>query len=343
MQIEIKKLSGTEIEISGELPSADFDNFWTEAVEKVSARTDLDGFRPGKIPENILIQKVGESEILEEAAQLALESLWPKILTEKNMEPLGHPEIVITKLARGNPLGFKIKTVVLPEVKLPDYRGIATGILSRTDSEITVGEKEIADALEYLRKARAKDAAAGGEQIAPELNDDFAKSLGNFKNLEALKDNLRENIKIEKTIKQSEKKRMEVLDTVSREAGMEVPPVLIDFEKQKMISELKENLTGIGLTWEHYLDHIKKTEEDLKSEWGTEAEKRVRYGLTLREIAKAEKIQVDNDELEREVTLLMSRVPPEEASNLDPQKLKDYAYGIIRNEKVFKILEGPKK
>ena len=338
--LDIKKLTGTEIEISGELETDKFNAFWKAAVEKISARTNIDGFRSGKIPENILVGKVGEAEILEEAAQLALEDLWPKILVEQNLEPIGKPEIVVTKLAKGNPLGFKIKVVTLPEVKLPDYRDIAIKVLEKPNPEISVEDSEIENALEYLQKARGKNDSTTGE--LPEINDDFAKSLGGFENLDQLKTNLKENIKGEKTIKQAEKKRMEVLDTISQDSKMEIPPILIDFEKQKMLGELKENLAGIGITWEHYLDHIKKTEDELKAEWSPEAEKRVRYGLTLREIAKAEKIQVSDDELENEVTMIMSRVPKEEASALDPQKLKDYAYGIIRNEKVFKILEQPK-
>ncbi len=337
MNLELKNLSGTDIEISGELEAPAFGQYWQEAVLKVSARTKIDGYRQGKIPENVLISNVGEAEILEEAAEMALEDLWPKIIKEKNIEPIGKPEIVITKLARGNPLGFKIKSVTLPEIKLPNYKDIAASVYWRTEPEIKVENSEIDSALEYLQKARAKDdLPAGG---SAEINDDFAKNLGDFQNLEALKANLAENIKAEKIIKNGEKKRMETLDSIAGACNIEVPPILVEFEKQKMVGELKENLSGIGIAWEHYLDHIKKTEEDLKKEWALEAEKRVRYGLTLREIAKAENVTVSEDELQNETMLILSKVPKEEAKSLDPQKLKDYAYGIIRNEKVFKILE----
>ncbi len=338
MTLDIKKLSGTEIEISGELESSVFNNFWADAVEKISARTKLDGFRQGKIPENILVEKVGEGEILEEAAQLALEETWPKIILEQKIEAIGKPEIIITKLARGNPLGFKIKTTVLPEIELPNYRDIAKKIFERTDPEIIVEDKELDGALEYLQKARTKDNPTAGE--ATEINDEFAKGLGNFNDLNALKQNLRENIKIEKTIKQGEKKRMEVLDSIAKGAKIDIPGVLIEYEKQKMLGELKENLAGIGLQWEHYLDHIKKTENDLQNEWGPEAEKRVRFGLSLREIAKKENIEIKKEELESQVTKLLANVPVEEANSLDPEKLRDYAYGIIRNDKVFKLLEN---
>ncbi|MDP3784883.1 MAG: trigger factor family protein, partial [bacterium] len=188
-QVEIKKLASSELEISGEVPAEEFQKSWEEALKQIGEKARLDGFRPGKAPEKILIEKVGEGEILEKAAELCLKETWPKIVTENKIEALGPPEIVITKLARKNPLGFKIKTAILPEVKLADYKKIAGEVMSGPAEEITVAEKEIEGALEYLRKSRAKDPAAlgagGAPSELPELNDEFAKNLGSFENLEA--------------------------------------------------------------------------------------------------------------------------------------------------------------
>ena len=223
---------------------------------------------------------------------------------------------------------------------LPDYRALAKPILEKTE-EIKVEEKELADALEYLKKSGEKDSAGGGAGGGlPELNDDFAKSLGKFENLEALKNALRENIRFEKELKLRDQKRTAIIDAIARETKVELPELLIKTEKEKMLAELKASLADMGLAWNHYLDHIKKTEEDLRKEWGPEAEKRVRWGLALREIASAEKIEVSDNELKKETEYLRSRYLPEEQAKLDQKRLEDYAYGIIRNEKVFQILEG---
>ncbi len=341
MKLDIKKLGFAELEISGEIEADAFGKFWGEAVKQIGETTELAGFRPGKAPEKILIEKVGEGEILERAAQLALEETWPVILEENKIEALGRPEIVITKLARGNPLGFKIKTATLPEVKLADYNKIAKEIMSRPTEEITVEEQEVERALEYLRKSRAQDPARGGaDGVSPELPDEFAKGLGNFENLEALKKNLSENIKLEKEIKLREKKRTELLDAIAAASQMEIPALLVEAEKQKMFSELKGSLSEMGLAWEHYLNHIKKTPEDLSKEWTGQAQKRVRYGLALREISRTEKIEVREDELEKETQYFLSRYLPEERAKLDLGRIRDYAYGIVRNEKVFELLEN---
>ncbi|MDP3762860.1 MAG: trigger factor [bacterium] len=325
MKLEIKKLPDSEVEISGEIPAEKFGVSWGRAVKEISSRTEIPGFRKGMTPEKILIEKIGEGEILEEAARLALQEAWPKILEEEKIEALGRPEIVITKLARGNPLGFKIKTAVLPEVKLADYKKIAGEIAARTENVSETSEAEVGRALEYLRKSREKDG------LVPEANDEFAKTLGNFENLDGLKKMLGANIKLEKTIKLREKKRMEMLDGIASASEISLPPVLVEAEKEKMLAELKKNLAGLGLEWGHYLGHIKKTEEELGAEWKNEAEQRVRRGLVLREIARVEKIEVSEEELGQEA-----------GGELDQKGNRDYAYGIARNEKVFKLLENGK-
>lgn len=104
----------------------------------------MDGFREGKVPENVLLANIPEMQILEEMAEMALNEHYPKILEDKKIDAISRPEISIIKLARNNPLAFKIKTAVLPEIKLPDYKDIAKKILSKvTDAEknIEVSEK----------------------------------------------------------------------------------------------------------------------------------------------------------------------------------------------------------
>src|SRR3989344_6106668 len=326
--IEIKKLPDSEVEITGEIDAEAFESTWSEAVKNISQKVKLDGFRPGSsIPEKVLADKVGEIEILEEAAQISMKRAYPDILIKNKIEAIGEPEIVITKLARKNPLGFKIKTAIIPEISLPDYKKIASELIKN---------KEIAEVEEKRNTLPETD-----ENSKPELavDDEFAKRFGEFENLNALKKRLRENIKQDKQIKLKDKKRAEILDAVSKESKIEYPKILLDAELSKMTGEIKENLSGMGISWENYLEHIKKKEEDLAKEWEKEADKRVRYGLTLRQIAIAEKIEVAPEELEKEIELIMSRYQAEDKSKLDRQRLEDYAYGILRNERVFIALE----
>ena len=335
---EIKKLPKSEAEITGEIPADEFERAFSKALTELNQKTGIPGFRPGHVPESVLIEKVGEAAILEEAAEIALREAYPKMLEENKIEAIGQPEITITKIARKNPLGFKIKTAVLPEITLPDYKKIA-GEAMTAKEEAKVEEKEIDDALEFLKKSQKKDEnpPAGGEL---ELNDEFAKNLGQ-KDLLGLRELLRENILSEKEQKAREQKRMEILEKISSASKLELPEILVESEKEKMLAELKSSIENMGLEWQKYLGHVQKTEDLLRKEWAAEAGKRASYALILREIANAEKIEPTEKEINAEAEKMTARLHAHDKNNIDTERLKDYAYGIIRNEKVFQLLETP--
>lgn len=150
MKVTVKKLPKSEIEIEGEIEIDIFESYFGEALKKIGEMLELDGFRKGKIPDNILLSKVPEIRILEEMAELALSEHYPKIIEEEKIEAISRPEISITKLARKNPFGFKIKTAVLPEIKLADYKKIAKKI-----NEIAKVEKIIADEEQVAKEVSA--------------------------------------------------------------------------------------------------------------------------------------------------------------------------------------------
>ena len=115
---------------------------------------------------------------------------------------------------------------------------------------------------------------------------------------------------------------------------------MIDAEREKMLHELKGSIADMGLKWEDYLLHLKKTESDLKKEWGDAARRRVRTGLALREIARKENINPADEEIQAQVERILRPYSDDDRKNIDQSRVKDYAYGIVRNEKVFQLLES---
>lgn len=290
MNHKTKKISGTEMEISGEITAADFDVYYQKVFKEILKNAEIPGFRKGQAPENILKERLGENFILEKAAEKTIEEIWPQILKEKineGLEIIGRPQITITKLAKNNPLGFKINAFVLPEIKIPDYKNLA--------KEATLKKSEIS--------AEEKETDRSAE-------------------------------------KEREKKIIKALDKIADASEMEIPDILVEAEKEKMILELKAGVENMGMKWEDYLTHIKKNEDDLKKDWQDNGLKRVKHGLLLRAIANKENIQVFEEEIKQKVEQMLKAVPPEQAGKLDQNRLKDYAYAIIRNEKTFQILEN---
>lgn len=282
MNVSIKQLPHSEMEISGEVSVQDLEHAWGRAVKEAVAEAEMPGFRKGQAPEAMVIRKIGEDRLLHRAAEFAFGQAWPNVIKENTIQAIGLPDIQILKLARGNPLEWKARVAVMPEIKLPDY-----------------------------------------QVIAKRLNE-----------------NKKGEDKAEDEVKVKEKQRLALLEEITAQSMIDVPTVLKESEKIKMAQELRAGLESMGLKWEDYLTHVKKNEQEILDGFDAEADKRARFGLVLREIAKRERIDLSPQEVEERVRQMLPAYTPEEQRHLDKNRLESYAYGIIRNEKVFEFLKN---
>ena len=140
-------------------------------------------------------------------------------------------------------------------------------------------------------------------------------------------------------MKERERRRMEILEKTAEEIKQDMPKFLVEAEKDKMAEEMKRNIIQMGMKWDDYLKHIKKTEEELKKDWEKDAVKRVKYGLILDEMVEKEKIEVPPEELEKETTAMLA-YHKNLGQDLDKKRVKNYLTGVMRNEKLFHLLEN---
>ena len=342
--VKVEKLKNSEVEIDGSIPFEELEKHRKEAVKKVGSEVKIDGFREGHIPENILIKNVGEMAIINEMAEITLSYVYPDILIINKIDAITSPQITITKLAKDNPLEFKIKLSVMPEIKLPDYKKIAQKEMTKKPEGTDVTDEELNQTIEQIQKAQKHIKRDGAEvsekdleKDLPEVNDEFVKQLGDFKDVEDFKSKLKESIKHEKEHKNKEKKRIEIINGIIKETKIELPEILIDAELRKMIAEMNDNISRMGLNFEKYLEQIKKTEDDLKKEWRADAENRVNGQLILNKIAQEEKILPGEKETKKNVDLLMSQY-----KNAKRENVEIYVGMMLSNEAVFKMLESNK-
>ena len=179
------------------------------------------------------------------------------------------------------------------------------------------------------------------ERQIPELNDEFAKSLGDFASIDALKESVSDGLMEEKKIKEKQRIRIELIEKVADNSKIETPENLIDQELERMVEEFKFSTTGFGLDFDKYLQEIKKTVSELKKDWKNQAEKRVRIAVCLKAIAEKEKIEVEDSEVEAKINEELKKYPniEEVKKNIDPTKLKEYTKNMLRNEKVLGLIE----
>ncbi|MDD5145465.1 MAG: trigger factor [Candidatus Pacebacteria bacterium] len=177
----------------------------------------------------------------------------------------------------------------------------------------------------------------------PEINDEFAKNLGNFENTEALKKSIREGLDVEKENEEKQRVRQEILDKISQNSNFEIPDILIESEKHHVLEDLKARVSqGLQISFEDYLSKIGKSEKELLDSFASQAEKRVRDSLVLREIGKKENISVSEKESAEEINKILMRYPDikKAEAEIDLANLKAYTEEVIRNEKTFQLLES---
>ena len=174
----------------------------------------------------------------------------------------------------------------------------------------------------------------------PELDDAFATSLG-IKDLKELKDKLHENILLEEEKEEMFRQEKEMLELLATKTQIEnIPDLLVNEELEKMIQELKRGVEEQGADFEEYLKNIKKTYSELKLDFTPQAINRIKIALIMREIAKQEKITVEDKELDEELDKAALRYEDEDAKKqiYSPQ-YRDYMEQMIRNRKVISMLK----
>lgn len=337
--LEVKELAGSMVEIKGEISWENFATYEKKAFERLSKHIEIDGFRKGNVPEAIAKKQIGDELLLSDMAEMAIQELYPTILEEKKIDAIGRPALSITKMARSNALGFTLTTAVLPEIKLPDYKKVAKE--SPAIAEVSTNEEEINKVIEDLRQMRAyghvhseTDKHEHTEEL-PEVNDDFAKSFGPFKDLSEMRAKIKENVLREKDQNENDKRRITIMDSIIAESKFDVPAIILQSEQDKMIAQIESDVTRSGMEFDAYLKQVNKTRADIAEEFKGEAERRARFQMVINAIAKDMELKISDEDIDKEAEKLMAQYP-----GADLARTKAYADMILVNERILGMLES---
>ncbi len=337
IKTSVKRLPNSRAEISVSIPAEIFDRTRSKAIAHLGEHVELQGFRKGKVPEKILETRLGEAAILEEMAEITIGKAYPIILEQEKLDAIGSPRVRLTKIARGNPLEAVIETDIFPELVLPDYRKIASGI---KEEAVDVSDDEVEKTVTEIRKVRGKHLAEEtgktfDEEQLPELDDTFVKTLGDFASVPDFRAKLKENIVKEKGKSVKEKRRVAIVEGILGKLRGDIPELFVEQELLRMEDEFRHDIERMGMKFDDYLKQLGKTHEDLRKDWRTEAEKRAKVQLMITEIGRKESIVASEEEVETEVNKLHILYP-----NTPIERIKSYVDMVLTNEKVFKFLES---
>ena len=330
--VKITTTDRSQVIIEGLIPATQFAAERAATLAEFNQTTKLAGFRAGHIPETVLEREVGNGRILEAMAERALQTEYPKILAEHKIDAIGQPQITLTKLALGEDLGFKIVTDVIPLMALPDWQTIIQKIGDTRETAVVTAE-EVNKVVAELLASRIKP----GEE-PPALTDELAAQFGEFKTAQDLTEQIKKNLTAEKEKQAEDKWRLRLIEEIIAKTNLIVPATLIEAETDKMLAELRDSLERVGMKFDDYLTHLKKTEADLRAAWQADAEKRVKVGLTMNEIAKAEKLEPEPEQVKKEAEHLKSHYP-----DVAEDRIAAYVAHILTMEKVWERLEAVAK
>lgn len=139
-------------------------------------------------------------------------------------------------------------------------------------------------------------------RVLPEINDELAQAVGPFDSLVQLRDDLRRRILERKQRQADQQYASQVLDTFTNLSTISYPPAFIEERLSDALVEFKEDVRrSEGMPFEEWLNIQNKTEDEIREELRPNAEARARRGLVMREIARAEKLDVSDLEIAAEV------------------------------------------
>ena len=152
MKTNVEELPESRVRVEVDVPADDVDRQLNRAARGIAREMRLPGFRKGKAPPSLVIQRVGREAVLEQALRDSLPEWYEKALLETGINPVGDPKLEVTALPdEGEALSFSIEVGVRPRAELGSYRGLEVG---RPEPEVPpeVLEQE----LERLREGFAR-------------------------------------------------------------------------------------------------------------------------------------------------------------------------------------------
>jgi len=389
LKIEKQLLDDHQMQLTVEVESELMEASKHRAARQIAKRGKIPGFRPGKAPYDVIVRYFGEAAIMEQAMDLLVDDIYPKILDQAEVKPAAAGSL--EKIEELDPPKLTFRVPLAPEIDLGDYRSI------RLPYEWSApGKKELDEALDEMRQMyattetverfaelgdyvmvdvkgeRAKpkdeddrsaalsrngyalvirkeakdkewpypgfskelagmgpgdsktvkhkypkndpDESLKGETVnfevtmktvrsmtLPELDDEFAKTAGQFETLDQLKETLKNDLETRSKSEYEDKYFLDLIDKIKSGATIKYPPQVVEHEAEHVVDDLRQRLSQQGLDLDTYFKMRQTTQEQfMEEEAKPVAVKRLERSLILDQLAHEEKVEVDESSLQSE-------------------------------------------
>ncbi|MDT5239573.1 MAG: trigger factor [Mycobacterium sp.] len=201
MKSTVEKLSPTRVRINVEVPFSELQPDFDQAFKEMAKQIRMPGFRPGKVPVKLLESRIDKQAMLDQVVGEAVPGRYSEAVASSDVQPIGQPEIDITKKEYGEDLVFTAEVDIRPQITLPDLTA-----LTITVDPIEVKDDEVDTELENLRarfgtltgvERGAQDgdfvsidlsATADGEDVPEAKTEGLSHEVGSGQLIEGLDD-----------------------------------------------------------------------------------------------------------------------------------------------------------
>ncbi|MEU2350071.1 trigger factor [Modestobacter sp. NPDC049651] len=169
MKSTIENLGPTRVRLAIEVPWSDLDHAFGVVYKDLQNQVRVPGFRPGKVPNRVLDQRIGRPIVLDQAVQHAIPEIYSEVAREKQLRVISQPEVEITRLEDGELLAFTAEVDVAPELTLPPLEDLTV-----TVDDVEVPDEEIDQQVSVMRERFATLSAvdrpaADGDYVSIDL------------------------------------------------------------------------------------------------------------------------------------------------------------------------------
>ena len=147
MKSTIEELGPTRVRMAIEVPWGDLDHAFGEVYKELGKQVRVPGFRPGKVPNRVLDQRIGRPVVLEQVVQHAIPEVYSEVVRENQVRVLGQPDIEVTRLDDNDTLAFTAEVDVAPQLTLPELDNLAV-----TVEDVEVSDEDIAAQIDVMRE-----------------------------------------------------------------------------------------------------------------------------------------------------------------------------------------------
>lgn len=172
MQVSVESTSALERRMTIGVPAERIETEVTKRLQQTARRAKVPGFRPGKVPMNVIRQRY-EDAARQEALGDLIQATFYEAIVEQKLNPAGAPAVEPKVFEKGKDLEYVATFEVFPEIKLAGFDGIA---IERLQADVT--DADLDNMLEILRKQNTRfEAVERAAENGDQLNIDFVGKI----------------------------------------------------------------------------------------------------------------------------------------------------------------------